>query len=299
MALKGYFFDADLVEGKYDREYTAGDFTKYLNKIVGSGVFPNPSTNLQVKAGQGMRVIVQAGEAFIDGHKIVLEEDMVLNISEADVTLDRKDRIIIRVDIQNREPNIIAKNGPLSSQPVPPEIVRDKNYLEYSLAVLNISHGTNKITNDLIEDTRGYSDVCGWVQGLIEQVDTTTLFKQWQTALQMFYEESESKFNKFYAEAEQRFNEWFNNVQENLLPIAPLQLLSSSYTTSGASESIIPIQIDEFIKTTDILNVYINGFKLINAIDYSIDVDGRNINLTNAIGENNIVCFEVIKVRGE
>ena len=56
MAIKGYFFNAVESGGTYDRVYNAEDVTSYLDLIVGSGVFPNPSTNLQVRASTGMNV---------------------------------------------------------------------------------------------------------------------------------------------------------------------------------------------------------------------------------------------------
>ena len=65
MAVNSYFFNAVLNDGVYDRIYNAEDVTSYLANIVGNGVFPNPSTQLQVRAGTGMQVIVGAGSGWI------------------------------------------------------------------------------------------------------------------------------------------------------------------------------------------------------------------------------------------
>ena len=54
MAINGYFFNAVLNNGTYDRVYNAENVTSYLDLLVGDGVFPNPSTNLQVFAGTSM-----------------------------------------------------------------------------------------------------------------------------------------------------------------------------------------------------------------------------------------------------
>lgn len=70
MAISGYFFNALKVNDTYDRIYNAEDVTSYLDKIVGNGVFPNPSSQLQVTAGSGMSITVNAGQGWIDGHKI-------------------------------------------------------------------------------------------------------------------------------------------------------------------------------------------------------------------------------------
>ncbi len=39
------FFNAELVDEKYDRTYNAEDFARYFASFIGSGIFPNP-TNL-------------------------------------------------------------------------------------------------------------------------------------------------------------------------------------------------------------------------------------------------------------
>ena len=54
MAIHSYFFDAQLIDGNYDREYYASDMARYLDGLVGNGVFPIPSSSLQVRAGSGM-----------------------------------------------------------------------------------------------------------------------------------------------------------------------------------------------------------------------------------------------------
>ena len=85
MAIKGYFFNAIYDGEAYDRVYNAEDMTSYLNELVGNGVFPTPSSQLQVRAGTGMQVIVAAGSGWINGHKIVNTADMTLNVTASDI----------------------------------------------------------------------------------------------------------------------------------------------------------------------------------------------------------------------
>lgn len=42
-----------------DRRYAAEDWAAYFASFIGNGVFPNPSTGLQVMEDEGMRVAVQ------------------------------------------------------------------------------------------------------------------------------------------------------------------------------------------------------------------------------------------------
>ena len=69
--IKSYFFNAVQSGGTYDREYDAEDFASYLDKLVSNGVFPAPTTNLQVVPNSGRNLTVYAGQGWIDGHKIV------------------------------------------------------------------------------------------------------------------------------------------------------------------------------------------------------------------------------------
>ena len=86
MAINSYFFNAVLNDGVYDRVYNADDMTSYLDLLVGNGVFPNPSTQLQVRAGTGMNVIVGAGSGWINGHKMVNTADYAYTLrTSADI----------------------------------------------------------------------------------------------------------------------------------------------------------------------------------------------------------------------
>ena len=57
MAVTSGFFNS--VEG--DRKYNAEQLSNFFGCVISSGVLPNPSTNLQVKAKTGMTVSVGPG----------------------------------------------------------------------------------------------------------------------------------------------------------------------------------------------------------------------------------------------
>ena len=45
-----------------DRKYDASKFAEYFNSFIGNGVFPNPSSNLQVMVNDDMTVTVKEGK---------------------------------------------------------------------------------------------------------------------------------------------------------------------------------------------------------------------------------------------
>ena len=80
-----------------------------------------------------------------------------------------------------RVANIIYREGTASSNPVPPTLKNDDDIVEMRIANIYVSAGANKIEQLAITDLRGSSE-CLWITSLIQQVDTSTLFMQWQQA---------------------------------------------------------------------------------------------------------------------
>ena len=251
MAISYYFFDAKNVGGTYDRTYSSGDFARYLEGLVGSGVFPIPSNSLQVYAGTGMQVLVRPGMGWINGHKMISDADVALTLDAADVTLNRIDRIVFRLDMTQRTMGIYVKKGTNASSPTAPTIERTQNIVEYSLATVTINRQTTQVSASMIRDTRLDSSVCGMVQGLIQQVDTSTLFNQWNAAYDQQYEEYTGEFES-----------WFATIKDTLSTVVMWQEYKNVVTTTSTSTQTVSIGIPQYNHLVDILNVYINGMRL-------------------------------------
>ena len=242
MAINSYFFNAVLSGGVYDRIYNAEDVTSYLDLLVGNGVFPNPSTNLQVRASTGMNVIVGAGAGWINGHKMVNTADLTLVIDSADVVLNRIDDVIFYVDLTTRTMGIDVLKGTAASTPVAPTLTRTANRYEMCLAQIAVNKQVSAITASMITDTRGNSNLCGFVQGLIQQLDTTTLFQQWQAG----------------------FDDWFDEVRDELSTATLLRKFEGNYVTVTENESTFNVQtyVPQYAYALDVLEVRINGLTL-------------------------------------
>ena len=242
MAINSYFFNAIEEDGVYDRVYNAEDMTSYIDLLVGNGVFPNPSTQLQVRASSGMNIIVNAGSGWIDGHKIVNTADLTLTLDASDVLLNRIDAVIFYVDHTTREMGITIKKGTLASTPTAPSLTRTTTRYEMCLARIKVNKQVSTITTAMITDTRGNSSLCGFVQGLIQQASTTTLFDQWQAA----------------------FDDWFSAVQDQFVAGKQFKKLEGIYTTSTANEASFNVTtyIPTYSFAYDILEIYVNGIHL-------------------------------------
>lgn len=190
-----------------DRKYNAQDMNMPYKEIISNGVFPNPSNQLQVTASSGMTVSVGVGGGMFGNGWAVNESAELVTLDSSEATLSRIDAIIVRRDDSEAVRNtfITYKKGSPASSPVAPAMTRTETVKEYCLATIKVTPGTTEISQSMITDTRGNTNVCGFVTGLIKQVDTSTLFAQYQSA----YEE---QYNDFMGE----FSVWWNNIKDVL-----------------------------------------------------------------------------------
>lgn len=271
MAVTYGFFNS--VNG--DRTYNADQISDYFLKLISNGVFATPADSMQVQASSGMVVNVSAGWGFINCKWIKNDAPFPLTIDASDIVLNRIDRVVLRLDATSavRSITIAVKKGTPASTATPPALERVAGGVwELSLAQIAVNANATAITQANITDERADNNVCGWVTGLIDQIDTTNLFAQYNAA----------------------FNTWFNSIKDEVKTTTIVVQYHSRYTTGASSVSTIPINIAEYNNTLDILNVYVNGMKLVEGTDYTIS--GTSVVLTNALDvEGTPVDFEVLK----
>lgn len=182
-----------------DRLYDEWWFARYFSLFIGNGVFPNPSTGLQVLEYNNMMTVVKQGDGWINGYFLVNDGDHILQHNNADGVLDRIDSVVLQLDYSGRVINIVIKKGMPSSEPVAPTIRRDPDYYELLLAEVYIKAGMTEIKQADITDYRLNSDVCGIVHGTVDQVDTTTIFNQYQAFFTDWTEERQNEFDTWFA----------------------------------------------------------------------------------------------------
>lgn len=219
------FFDAILdIEGNPDIFYLAEDMARYYASFIGNGVFPNPSSNLQVVANNDMTVTVKKGMAWINGYFYENTDDLTLYIDPADGVLNRVDRITLRLDFLDREIRAVVKKGDYGSNAVAKELQRDADAYELGIADITVNRGIISITQANITDLRLNKSLCGIVHGVVDQVDTTAIFNQFESwykqtkanydaDIATWTQEKKDDFNNWYTtnvnEFTDRFNTWF------------------------------------------------------------------------------------------
>lgn len=209
MAVKSGFFMS--VNG--DRKYDAAFFAEYFASFIGNGIFPNPSTILQVVEGSNMQTIVKPGKGWINGYYVHNDSDFILQHDIADGVLKRIDRIVLQWNYLTRQIAIVLKKGTFASNPVAPALQRDTDYHELALADVLINNGATQITQANITDLRLNKDYCGIVHGLIDQVDTTELYNQYLDFWNTWKVQKVGEFAQFQTDSQSKFDEQQNANQ--------------------------------------------------------------------------------------
>jgi len=179
-----------------DRVYNADQMSGIFEGLITDGVYESVGNKLAVQPNSGMTIQIATGRGWFARRWVDNTTPHLIALEAADVTLNRWAAVCIRVDttegVRNAEPYI--KYGEYATTPAKPTMTRTETVKEYCLAYVYIKARATAITAADITDTRADVSLCGWVTGLIEQLNSTTLWTQW-TAL---------------------FNEWFSGLQDNI-----------------------------------------------------------------------------------
>jgi len=250
----------------FDRAEEASFFAKYFSQFISNGVFPNPSTNMQVLATEGMEVKVDAGVCYINGYMGWVEPFEILEIEESDLQA-RIDRIVARLDFADRSINLFIKKGTPRGNPVAPDLQRDYDIYEIGLADIRVNANAIEIAQEHITDLRLNTELCGIVANQLQHVDTTTIFNQYMDWLKRIMQEGEEKLINAEKNFEENFNTWFKTVQ-NVLDGDVAGNLYNLITTKADKKKTLNITIDtnwtedtktvevQGIKETDEVNIY-------------------------------------------
>mgnify|MGYP000215917447 FL=1 len=182
------------------------------------------------------------------------------------------------------------------------------------------------ITQANIEDARPDNNVCGWVTSIVQQVDTSKLFLQWQTAYEEFYKqmqswqnEQETGFSGWQNEQETEFSDWqqqqetgFSNWETSQKAAFDAwfsaltdQLNVNTYVKkyhkvveTGQKNRVFPLDMSGYTYVaSDVLFINVNGVMLVEDYDYVLDTSKTPVEIhTNAdLDAENILEITVLK----
>lgn len=212
MAETSGFFNAEMVEGNgstiYDRIYYADQFAYYFSKFISNGVYINPATQLKVTSKGELKLNVAVGDAFINGYWYKNDENFELQLAQANGSLPRIDRVVLRWDSLTRYINLAILQGDPAATPNAKNLTRNADTWELGLADVYIGRGVLSISDSNITDLRPDRIYCGYVAGVVNQIDTTNLFAQFTDAFEQYYEKQVTASDKFSSDLAKKYNDY-------------------------------------------------------------------------------------------
>ena len=273
MALTFGFFDAayDSSTDTYDRTYSAEQMSLYFKGLVSDGVIANVGSMLAVSPRSGMSVQVGTGRMFIDSRWLQNNAAYNVTIQAAHATLNRKDIIVARLDYSGRTIGIIATTGTAAASPAAPSVVRNSTYFEMELAEIYIKAGATAITAANITDKRADTSVCGYVPGLVDQIETSGMWAQLQDNFETWFEGIRGQLDGDTAgNLQNQINTITGNVSNN----------TSNIAANTANISNNTAAINTLTGSTTLSGVDLNT--LTTTGTYRIDYNSDNKNLPSS-----------------
>ncbi len=230
-----------------DRKYNADQMSEYFQGLITDGVYEGVGEGLVVKEKTGMTVDVGSGRAMIDCKWLKNTADYTVQITAANVLNPRYTAVVVHLDRTNRLMEITTIDGTPAAEPTEPTIDKTQ-YL--CLAMILVPAGATSIAQVNIQDRRTDTTVCGWVAGLIEQLDTTNLWLQWQAG----------------------FDHWFRTLTSALNINTYIRKYEKKVTLSTGSATSIALDWTGYeYESADIIMVFINGLLGTSGTDYTQD----------------------------
>lgn len=301
MALEYGFFNGTAEDPRY---YDADDINEFFKGLITpNGIFANVDNMLQVKPYDTPRMAVRidTGKAMIDHHWVrntsVIEN---ISIAAAHPTLYRYDLIVLRLDRTARTvKRVVVKGEPAVLENItPPTITRNNRYCDIALAYILLSPNMQSVNAGAIIDARPDSSVCGFITGLITQVDTSQIY----SGLLDWCDEQKRAMSSWENQMQLQFDAWLATLTSQLMVQTYIQKFNKY--AYDPTQIIVLSDIPGYTyEASDVFFVNINGLLGIQNVDYTVyhDDNGTGIYLmsgrTSATGQPCVVDITILKSR--
>ena len=271
------FFNAKLVDGVYDRIYNAKDYNDNLGAVISNGVRRSGDDDLKVNAESGMNFTVGVGRAWISGAWYYNDSTYRGTVPNANVTLPRIDRVILRYNGQDDVRNIAISylTGTPNSNPQPPALTRSGQVYDICIAEIRVGANTTVINQVDITDKRPDKDVCGWITTPVGYDD--------------FFE---SVDNSMLEHIDGIDAEW-KTMKDRFASVTLFKKYEEKITLDSVTDRV-SISIPQYDPTgVDILEVFVNGIYMFEGEDYTLSGNIVTFSMEKTVGT--VISFSVYK----
>lgn len=281
-------------DGTYDRVYNAEQISNMFEGLLTSGVYESVGDAMIVKAKTGMTITVGEGRAVMSSGKWIKNDSLLqITLAAAHLTLSRYSAIVIRENKQSREITITEKAGAAATSPEKPVMTNNYLYEEKCLAYVYVGAGATTISQMNIQDVRANTNLCGWVTGLVDQVDVGDLFLQYQDA----YEKQLASMIQWQNSQQAAFEEWYSTLTQTLQVSAYIKKYSKTEKTVSDIDSFNLDMNGYTHETHDVVMVSLNGLALIQNEEWNLNTsaDVAKVITTEMVEPGNVVEITVLK----
>ena len=257
------FFNAQIVNGQYDREYNADHYSDNLAVVISDGVLRSSNDDLKVKAS-GMTVTVGIGRAWIRGKWYKNDVPYSFTVPTASTTLPRVDRVVLRYDNTRAVRNISLQyiTGTPSVTLTPPAITDTDDVKDIVLAEIAVPVNATAVK---VSDTRGDKEICGWVYSVKGD-------------------------DEFFTTLDNDFGEWFSEKKDTLASVTLQKKHMYRTTTTTSGQTKVIFDIPQYVaNSTDIIEVFFNGRLQIENDDYTLSGSAITFKTAKSAGQEVVV----------
>lgn len=260
--------------GWWDRDYLASQWQEFMQMFLGNGVFVSPVNQCKVIPGTGLTVIVTQGWAFINGSWYHNDANLVINIAQNTTSNSRIDSIKLRYSDSTRSINALGFTGETT-------LVRGESVYDLKIAEVTVPVGAVAISAANITDTRSNENVCGFVKGLVEVVNTNDLFSQFDTIFNNWFDtvkdqvtgdlgaKLQLEFSKLEADVED-----YKNTAQSLIENYVYNDYTSAVTNLTFVDKVCEVT-DAKVTANSLIDVYFTADTIQEAEDCKIVVDSE------------------------
>lgn len=282
-----------------DRLYNAETFNNYFEGLISAnGIFENVRGSFVTSAASsGLAVNVATGKALVNTCWVVNDAIETITLDTAHNLLARYDKIGLLWDETNRNVTLRKVTGTPTSSPLKAAPVRTATQYEIVLAYVYVGPNATSITAANITDCRYDTNLCGVITGLIDQVDTTTLYNQYATQfaeirsqLETWEAQQKSQMAAWETQQKTQFETWFNALTQELNVNTYIEELRKSYDGDNTTTTFA---LPTGYAAGDIVDVYLNNIVLMPGVDYTIS--GSNVVKSSSVRTGNTLVIRVLK----
>lgn len=141
-----------------DRKYTAAELAKAAATLTTSGIVPIANSFLCAAVPASMNISIEPGEARIEGHEIVSDEQEIVTLSLGNATNPRIDLVVLESNESTgvRAARIVVLDGTPSSDPVVPTLTQETGLWQEALCSIRVPAGATTLNTATLTDLRSF-----------------------------------------------------------------------------------------------------------------------------------------------